>query len=224
MTRLSFEAMWSTNTQALTKLTAKLDTLFEQIEKIGQLKVKPEVDVDTRKAEQKLDGFGSRAVDTAKLAGAGAALAFGGALWKSMDVARTTDKLAAQLRLTADESARVGGIAGKLYASAYGENLSEVSAAVGAVVSSIDGLRAASSADLEDVTAKALNFARAFDIDVSRAALVAGVVIKSGLAKDATGAFDLMTAAAGKVPAALREDILDAAEEYAQFFDILSIG
>lgn len=151
----------------------------------------------------------------------GAAVA-AGAL-KAMDIGAANDKLAAQLGLTEQESARVGKVAGSLYAGAYGDSLEDVNTAVGAVMSSIKGMNQASSSDLQGMTAKALDFATAFDVDVQRAVDVAGRAVNSGLAKNATEAFDLITAASQRVPANLREDVLDATDEYGQFFAHLGI-
>lgn len=151
----------------------------------------------------------------------GAAIA-AGAL-KAMDMGAANDKLAAQLGLTEQESARVGKVAGSLYAGAYGESIEDVNVAVGAVMSSIKGMNKASSADLQGMTAKALDFAAAFEVDVQRAVDVAGRAVNAGLAKDADEAFDLITAASQRVPANLREDVLDATDEYGQFFAHLGI-
>jgi phage-related protein len=161
-----------------------------------------------------------------KLALVGGA-AIGGAVaagaLKAMDIGAANDKLAAQLGLTEAESARIGEVAGSLYAGAYGEGIGDVNTAVGAVMSSIKGMNKASSADLQAMTAKALDFATAFDVDVQRAVDVAGRAVNSGLAKDASEAFDLITAASQRVPANLREDVLDATDEYGQFFAHLGI-
>lgn len=168
---------------------------------------------------------GSSFGESLKAGVAGAMLAVGALVAagfaEAIDQSRLSSKLAAQLDLTKAESARVGKVAGALYADAYGDSFESVNTAVGAVVSSIKGVTDASSADLEDVTAYALDFATAFDVDVTRAAQVAGTAINSGLAKDATEAFDLITAASQKVPASLRENVLDAVDEYGQFFTTL---
>lgn len=165
----------------------------------------------------------SKGKKLAAAGGAAMAAAIGAAAFEAMDISAANDKLAAQLGLSEDESARVGKVAGTLFAGAYGENIGEVNTAVGAVMTSIHGMATASSDDLQAVTTKALDFAGAFDVDVQRAVDVAGRVMNSGLAKDATEAFDLITAASQKVPANLREDVLDAADEYSQFFATLGI-
>lgn len=168
----------------------------------------------TAKAASQLEGV-AKAAGLAGVA-AGAALAAG--VVGAINTDRANDKLAAGLGLSAKKSAQIGKVAGNLYKNAYGDSIEGVNDAVGAVMSSIDGMSKASGKRLEATTAKALDFAAAFEVDVARAAQVAGQVVRTGLAKNATEAFDLMTAASQKVPKALREDVLDAADEYGQFF------
>jgi len=182
--------------------------------------------IDDREFDRGLDGVGSKfnkigPMAAAAGAAAGAALAAG--VVKAMDVEAINDKLAAQLDLTAAESERIGGVAGHLYADAYGESMQDVSTAVAGVRSSIEGMTQATEKELEAASAKALDFAAIFEIDITRATSTAGILTKSGLAKDATEAFDLMTAASQRVPAQLREDVLDAADEYSQFFASLGM-
>lgn len=152
----------------------------------------------------------------------GAALTDG--LMAAVDAEAASDKVAAGLGLTEAESARIGAVAGKLYASAYGESIEDVNAAVGNVVSSIDGMRGATEESLNAMTAKALNFAGAFEIDTARSTQVVGQLLKSGLVKDADEAFDLLTATMQKVPANVREDVMDAADEYGPFFASLGLS
>lgn len=186
------------------------------------------IGLDTSKFSSGLDGamgklkdFGGKGLKVAATAGAGVATAFVGSVAAGMSVEAGTDKLAAQLGLSTKESQRAGKIAGELYAGAWGENRGQVNDAVGAVMSSIRGMADASGAQIERATQKALDFATAFDVDVNRAVQVAGQAVSTGLAKNATQAFDLITAASQRVPAALREDVLDAADEYGQFFSTL---
>ena len=134
------------------------------------------------------------------------------------------DKLAASLGLNPEDSAKAGKIAGKLYAGAWGESMSDASAAVGTVMSSIAGMRTASSEDIGAITAKALDLAAAFEIDVPEASGVAGQLIKGGLAKDATDAFDLIADAMQGVPASMRGEILPVMSEYGKHFETLGIN
>ncbi|MFE2300844.1 phage tail tape measure protein [Streptomyces sp. NPDC059445] len=153
--------------------------------------------------------------------GAGAGAAIGASIVEGINLQEANSKLAAQLGLTEAESGRVGKVAGQVYSHAYGESMEEVNTAVGSVMSSIKGMTNASSADLQTATESALNFAKTFDVEVDRAVQTAGTLINSGLAQNSTQAFDLITAASQRVPASLREDVLDASDEYSQFFNTL---
>lgn len=175
------------------------------------------------RAEGHAKGFGSRVGPMLLGAGVAAGGLFGAGLVEAMNVDAANDKLAAQLDLTAEQSERLGGVAGALYADAYGASIGEVSTAVGAVVSSIDGMRNASADAVQDMTAKVLDLATAFEVDVGRSAQVAGQLVKSGLAKDATEALDMITLGMQRVPAAVREDLMDAMDEYAPFMQGLGI-
>lgn len=172
----------------------------------------------------KLTDFQGKGVKLAAGAGVAVALAFGASVVANMNIEAGNDKLAAQLGLTEDQSAKAGRVAGDAYAANYGESMEQVQGAVGAVIGSIKGMREASDAELQAATENALNFASVFEVDVNRAAQVAGQAITTGLAKDATEAFDLLTAAAQKVPPALREDLLDAVDEYGPMFSQLGIS
>lgn len=154
-------------------------------------------------------------------AGGVAGLALGYGIASGLERGRVSDKLAASLGVGERKSKELGEVAGSLYANAYGDSFEEVSGAVGAVSTSLGDM---GKGALKEQTANALNFAAAFDIDVTRAVSSAGNVMKSGLAKNATRAFDLITRASQKVPVHLREDVLDASDEYAQFFDTLGFS
>ncbi len=171
-------------------------------------------------AEGKLGKLGV-AAGAAGLA-AGGALAAG--LFAAMDVEKANDKLTAQLGLTEAESERIGGVAGALYAGAYGENLGEVNGAVAEVMSSFDGMRNASSEDLQALTANAMDFATAMEVDVAEGARTAGVLVKTGLAKDAKEAFDLLTVASQEAGPAMVEPIMEAASLYGVNFNAIGIS
>lgn len=100
----------------------------------------------------------------------------------------------------------------------------DIAPAVAAVKSSIGDMAGVTDKQLTDTAAAAMNFGKAFEIDVTRATQVAGQMMKNGLAKDGTQAFDMLTAAAQKVPPALREDILDAVDEYGPSFKQMGLS
>lgn len=171
----------------------------------------------------KMKGGGLLLAGAAGLAAVGVGAALSSGLNQAIELDDAQHKITAQLGLTEAESARIGGVAGTLFTQAYGESVEEVNTAVQDVVSSIDGMRGATEESLEAMTAKALNFASAFEIDTARSTQVVGQLIKTGLVADANEGFDLLTSAMQKVPAAVREDILDAADEYGPFFETLGL-
>lgn len=164
----------------------------------------------------KLGKMGGAALAGLGVAAGAAGLAVAKGLGKAFENEKLNDRLAASLGATPKQAERFGKVASRLYAGAWGESMADVTTAVEAVGSSFNRLK--SNRGLEKVTAQALDFASIFQTDVPRATQVASTVMKSGLAKSATEAFDLMTAASQRVPSSLREDVMDAAEEYSQFF------
>lgn len=154
---------------------------------------------------------------------AAAAALLGEAWGQNLDLSRGTAKATAQLNLTAEESERVGKVAGQLYAAGFGESASDMTAATASVVSSIGGMREASAEELAKMTGQMKGIADTFDMDVARVAQVTGQMVKAGLAKDAQEGADLLAATFQKVPENVREDVLDAVDEYAPFMEQLGI-
>lgn len=161
---------------------------------------------------------------TAAAAGgiAGAALMSG--LTTAINMDSVTSTMTAGLNLTGPAAAAAGSAAGKLYADGYGESFEGVSAAVGATLSSIAGLSGQSQEQIESVTSKVMDLSSAFELDVSRTAQVAGQMITTGLAKDGVEAADLLAATLAKVPVNVREDVLDAVDEYGPMFANLGMS
>lgn len=156
-------------------------------------------------------------------AGVAAGTAIAAGLLTSMDNEKLNNKMAASLGLNPQEQATAGAAAGKIYADNYGSSMEDVTGAVEGVMSSIKGMRTASQADIQDVTKDVLNLAAAFEIDTGRAAQVAGQMITSGIATDAKNATDLLAGTLSKVPKNVREDIMDAVDEYSPFMTSLGI-
>lgn len=182
-----------------------------------------EFDKGLSKAQGNLKGFGVAGAAIAAAAAVAIGTAIGAGIAANMDIEAGNKKLKAQLNLTTEESAKAGKAAGALYANNYGESMADVQAATGSVMSSIAGMRTASQAELEDITGKALNLASTFDVDVAEAAASAGILMKNGLAKDATQAMDLITDAMQGVPESMRGEIFPIMDEYGQNFATLGI-
>ncbi|MFF4412113.1 phage tail tape measure protein [Streptosporangium sp. NPDC001559] len=142
----------------------------------------------------------------------------------ALDAEDAKAKLVAQLGATGKESEKLGKAAGELYVKAYGDSMDEVAEALGAVGSTLVDVGKVSQSTLQNTAARALDLSRIFDIDVNRSVASVGILIKTGMAKNASEAFDLITASLQRVPAAVREDLLDAADEYSVFFKGLGIN
>lgn len=195
---------------------------------LADLVVKIGVDADrVRQGLSRVDSFFEQ--HSAKIAAAGAALgagagaAIGTGVTAGLEKEALGDKLAAQIGATGPEAERLGRIAGDLYTQGLGTGLEQVHDAVGAVVTSIEGMRNSSNEAVQDMAAKALNLATAFGVEVGRSLQVVGQMAKTGLVRDAEQGMDLLTAALQKVPAAVRDDLIDALDEYGPFLEQLGI-
>lgn len=177
-----------------------------------------------REMEGKLSKTWDSIKKTSMVAGAAIGVAAGAAIMQGvmqgLDSEVATDKLAASLGATGPEAEVLGKQAGDLYKKGLGDSMETVSQALGAVKSSFGEL---GDEAIEPLTEQVLNMSKAFEIDTTRAAQVASQAVTSGLAKDATQAVDLLTATMQKVPAGVREDILDAVDEYGPFMSSVGI-
>ena len=182
-----------------------------------------EWDTKLKGAQDNLKTFGVAGAALAVTAAAAIGAALSKGIADSIDIEAGTDKVQASLGLTEEQAATAGNAAGSLFAQNYGESMDDVNLAVEAVMSSIRGMKDASEADVTDMTAKMMNLSSVMEVDVGRAAQVAGQMITSGIARDGVHAADLLTASLQKVPKNVREDILDAVDEYGPFMKNLGI-
>ena len=154
-------------------------------------------------------------------AGVAAGTAFAMAMDSAMDITAATTKLTNQLGLTSQEANRVGGLTGDVFAAGFGESIDQVSESIGAVIASVGDLGSTSDAELQQMTKDALGLADTFEFDVGESTQAVGTLIKAGLVKDGQAGFDLLTAAAQKLPPAMREELPALTNEYGEFFDQL---
>ncbi|MFC4333858.1 phage tail tape measure protein [Salininema proteolyticum] len=182
------------------------------------------IGADTKQAERRIGSL-ERTVDKhmGKIValGAAAGAGLGVTFAEALEQEASSDLLAAQLDLTTAESERVGGIAGELFAEAYGENIGEVNTALRGIIAQTGELGDVTDDELSDLGANALSLAKILETDVTRAVRVAGQAVTEGLADDMGEAFDLITTASQKTMPGLVEEVLDAADEYSQFFRTL---
>jgi hypothetical protein len=148
-------------------------------------------------------------------AAAGVAFAVGFAEAAAQD--KSNAKLGAQLGLTAKESARLGKVAGSVFGKGYGESIDQVNEALRGLAQNGVAAVNAPKKDLVTLSKSALNLAETFDVGVTEAARAAGQMMKTGLAKNGTEAFDLITLGFQK-GADKSEDFLDTLNEYGTQF------
>jgi phage-related minor tail protein len=130
--------------------------------------------------------------------------------------------LSAQLGATPQMAAEFGQIAGRLYASNYGASLQNVSEGLRAVLQSGALAEDATSAQIEDITAKALNLQKVFGVDLVKATRAVGVMMRTGMAPDAETAFDIVTRGFQQ-GVDVAEDYLDTLNEYSTQFRKLGL-
>jgi phage-related minor tail protein len=135
-------------------------------------------------------------------------------LGTAMEAESVGNKLQAQLGLSDSDAAKYQQTIKDLYGGAYVSSMDEASNAVGAVISSIDGMRGASNEAVGDMTKKVLTMSSAFEIDAARSTQVVGQLIRNGMVKDAEEGLDLLTKSFQTMPANVREDLLDNFDEY----------
>lgn len=174
------------------------------------------------KIKGKLSGLTEGGAGIGKLAGAGVGLALVGGLVAAISFEPARAKLTAQLGLTQEESGRIGGVAGKLFAANYGESFGDVTEALRSVIQNVDGMRNASDADLQAMTGKVMSLSSAFDQDLGATTRAVGQLMRTGLAKDGDEALDII-AKGFQTGADKSEDFLDTLNEYGTQFRKLGI-
>lgn len=150
----------------------------------------------------------------------GAALMDG--LGEAMDQQQVTGKLQAQLGTTPETAARYGKIAGKMYADGVTEDFATAADAIKSVMQA--GLLPpdATNSQIQSISTKVSDLANTFDQDLGGTTAAVSQMIKTGLAKNADEALDILTKGfqSGVNKA---DDLLDTMNEYGTQFRKLGI-
>ncbi|MEU3000176.1 phage tail tape measure protein [Streptomyces sp. NPDC006995] len=161
------------------------------------------------------------------LAGAAAiGVAAGAVLTKGIEEAvakqKATGMLKAQLDLTAADAKKAGAAAGKLYAGTVTESIEEGAAAVKAIMASGLAPEKATTKQLAAIATKAQDLTTLFEVDLAQGANAAGQMVKTGLAKNAAEAFDILTRGFQTMgPRA--DDLADTFNEYSTIFRAMGL-
>ncbi|MFM9643553.1 phage tail tape measure protein [Streptomyces turgidiscabies] len=148
--------------------------------------------------------------------GLGAAFAVG--LQSAMDISAATDKLKQGLGLTQEEADRAGKLSGEVFSAGFGESMEGVADAMGSVIGAMGKVGDFTDAELTDMTKSATALEKVFGMDIPEATNAAGALIKQGLVKDGTEAFDVLTKAAQTLPSSMAADIPAIVSEYGTHF------
>lgn len=157
------------------------------------------------KVKEKFD-----AAATGIAAGVAGALGYGVAA--SMDMSAANAKLAAQLGVGPAEAAKLSKVSADVYANNWGDSTEQVNEAIKGVYQNIGDVSKVKGG-LEGVTSSALALAQTFDQDVGPVTTAVGQMLKTGLAKNATEAFDILTRGF-QTGANKADDLLDTVNEY----------
>lgn len=184
-------------------------------------------DAATGPATNAGDNAGSRFSGAFKAAlAAGGALAVGAlvaGVGQALDQGRIIGKLRAQLGATPAEAKKYGEIAGDLYAGAIVTDFQQGADTIRAVMSSGLVPPDATNGQIKSIATNAADLANTFDVDLQSAANAAGTMMKNGLAKNGTEAFDLLAAGmTGLGPAS--EDLMETFTEYGPVFKSAGIS
>ncbi|MEU7046035.1 phage tail tape measure protein [Streptomyces varsoviensis] len=163
-----------------------------------------------------LKGFAALAVG----AGIGAALMAG--VGEAMDQQKITGKLQAQLGTTGPVAAKYGKVAGDLYAGAMVDSVEDGAEVLKGIAQ--NGLLPpeATQAQIQTMGKRVADTASVMGEDISKVSRAVGVMLKSGIAKSADEAMDVLVKGTQKgVNAA--EDLLDTYSEYPTEFRQLGL-
>ena len=153
-------------------------------------------------------------------AAAGALLVTG--VGQAIENGRIESSFEAALGVTERTAAEYGDIAGRVFSANWGDSLVQVSEAIRLVGQNFAGVGDLSQAELEQVSTAALQTAGIFDQDLRGSINAAAQLIRTGLVRDATEAFDLITVGL-QGPANKADDLLDTFNEYSTQFRELGI-
>ncbi|WP_051779353.1 phage tail tape measure protein [Streptomyces sp. NRRL S-241] len=145
------------------------------------------------RASGEISQFQERITTASAAIGAGVGAALGVGITNALDVGAANAKLAAQLGMGPAQAADVAKVSAAVYQNAWGDSTETVNLAIRGVYQNIGDVSQAKGG-LEGVTTKALALADTFDQDLTMATAAVGQLMRTGLAKNADEAFDIITA------------------------------
>jgi phage-related minor tail protein len=177
----------------------------------------PAGDAGEQAGQQSGSAFSEKWKAGLAVAGAAAGAVLVAATVSAVEKERMADRLSAQLGLSGAGAKQAGEVAGNLYSRAVVDSFEDGAAAVRAVMGSglID--EKATTKAIESITTKVADLASTFDQDLVGTTNAATQLIRTGLAKDAPAALDLLTKGL-QSSADKAGDFMDTINEYSTQF------
>lgn len=163
-------------------------------------------------ASPTVERFKERISTAAAGIGVGVGLALGAGVAANLNMEAASSKLAAQLGIGPAKAAELSKVSANVYQNAWGDSIETVNEAVKGVYSSI-GDTSKAEGGIEGLTTKALALSETFGQEVGPTTAAVGQMLKTGLAKDADEAFDILTRGF-QSGADKAGDLLDTVNEY----------
>lgn len=174
------------------------------------------------KASAALDSMKEKLTTASSGIAMGVAAALGKGVADSLDMTASSNKLAAQLALGPAKAAQVNKVAANVFKAGWGESFDDVNGAIKSVVQNIGDVGHASGG-LEGVSTKVLAVSKTFDQDLGATTAAVGQLMRTGLAKNADEALDIVTKGL-QSGANKADDLLETFNEYAPQFQKIGMS
>lgn len=214
------------------RIDRSLDSIEDSAEHLGDsvAKVADETAAALEEMGASADGVAGQAEQAAGgvegalggIAAGAAGLAVGGLFMEGLSSAMELSSVEATLEngfgLAKEEAERAGRLSGEVFSAGFGESIQGVSDAMGSVIGAMGKVGDFTDAELKEMTKSATVLETLFGMDIPEAANAAGALLKQGLVKDGTEAFDVLVKAAQTLPASMAADIPAIVTEYGTHF------
>lgn len=164
-------------------------------------------------ASEEISGFGETAKGLALAAGGAIAVGLGAGIAEALEREVGSDMLAAQLGASPAEAKRLGEAAGAVYSAGYGESVADANEALKHLWQQGLVPAGATADEMANISKKAMDVANVLGDEVGPTSNAVGQMLKTGMAKNADEAFDILVRGAQE-GANKSEDLLDTFNEY----------
>jgi phage-related minor tail protein len=172
------------------------------------------------KTKKTFDGMKASAV----AAGASVGLALAAGAMQTLEQSKITGTLAAQLGATQPQAAALGKAAGAVYAQGWGEDMPQVAAAIkSAAQNGFVALDQIGSQASQNTIKSLLQVSAVVGDETDRVSAAVSTMLRTGMAKSAQEAFDIITRATQN-GVNKSGDLIDTLEEYSTLFRSLGLN